>query len=79
MYSSTPSLTLALCEGGWSTPDPGHFTPVKHSDPRWLGSTAGPVWTGAEKPPPGFDPWNVQPVASLYMDYITYNMKNAYN
>jgi hypothetical protein len=28
-YSSTPSLTSALVEGGWSTPRPGRFTPGK--------------------------------------------------
>jgi hypothetical protein len=29
------------------------------------GWAPGLVWTGAENlPPPGFDPWNVQPIAS---------------
>jgi len=79
MYSSTPSLTSALDEGGWSTPHPGRFTPGKHSDPRWF---PRPVRSGRVRknsPPPEFDPRTVQPVASLYMDYATYNMKNAYN
>jgi hypothetical protein len=31
-YSSTLSLTLALDEGGWSTPRPGRFTP-RERDP----------------------------------------------
>ena len=33
----------------------------------------GPAWTGAENPapPPGFDPWTVQTVASRYTDYAT--------
>ena len=30
-YSSTPSLTLALDGGGWSTPRPGRSTPRKES------------------------------------------------
>jgi hypothetical protein len=30
-YSSTLSLTLALDEGGWSTPRPGRFTPGKET------------------------------------------------
>ena len=37
---------------------------------RWA---PGSVWTDAEKPrpppPPGFDPWSVQPVASCYTNY----------
>jgi hypothetical protein len=34
------------------------------------GWAPGPVWTGAKNlaPPPGFDPWTVQPVASRYSD-----------
>jgi hypothetical protein len=28
-YRSTLSLTMALDEGGWSTPRPGRFTPRK--------------------------------------------------
>ena len=37
------------------------------------GWAPGPVWTGAENlaPPPGFDPWTVQPVASRYTDWAT--------
>jgi hypothetical protein len=31
----------------------------------------GPAWKGAEtSPPPGLDPWIVQPVASFYSDYV---------
>ena len=34
------------------------------------GWVPGPVRAGAEiSPPPGFDPWTVQPVASHYTDY----------
>ena len=37
------------------------------------GWAPGPVWTGAENltPPPGFDPWTIQPLASRYTDYAT--------
>jgi len=33
MYSSIFPLTLALDEGGWSTPRPGRFTPGKDPVP----------------------------------------------
>jgi hypothetical protein len=62
MYSSTLPSTSALDGGGWSTPRPGRFTPEV------VGWAPGPVWTGAETPPPGFDPRTVQPVASRYTD-----------
>ena len=73
MYSSTLPSTSALDVGGWSAPRPGRFTPRK--DPvsiiQEAGWAPGPVWTGVEylaPPPPGFDPWTVQPVASRYTD-----------
>ena len=51
------------------------FTPGEESVPivQDAGWAPGPVWTGAEKsrPPPGFDPRTVQPVASPYTDYAT--------
>ena len=52
------------------------FTPEKDPVPivQEAGWAPGPVWTGAENlppPPPGFDPWTVQPVASRYTDYAT--------
>jgi len=48
-YSSTLSLTSALDGGGWSTPRPGRFTPVKRPGTHCTGGLApGPVWTGAE-------------------------------
>jgi hypothetical protein len=50
-YNSTLSLTLALDEGGWSTPRPGRFTPGKESRYplyRRLGGDPGLVWTCAE-------------------------------
>jgi hypothetical protein len=41
----------------------------------WMGPNTehGPVWVGAENLPPltGFDPRNVQPVASRYIDYAS--------
>jgi len=62
---------------GWGvsvTPRPP-FTPRKDPVPivQEDGWAPGPVWTGAKKsrPPPGFDPRTVQPVASRYTDYAT--------
>ena len=62
-YSSIISLTLVLDEGGWSTPRPGRFTPGNDPVPivQEVGWAPGPVWTG-------YDPRNVQPVASCYTD-----------
>jgi hypothetical protein len=50
MYSASPSLTSALDWGGWSTPRPGRFTPVKilYATVYEAGWTLGPVWKGAE-------------------------------
>ena len=45
----------------------------KTRDPlyREVGWVLVPVWTGAENlPPPGFDPRNVQPIASRYIDCV---------
>ena len=50
------------------------FTPGKDSVliVQEAGWAPGPVWTGAENlAPPGFDPRNVQPVASRYTDWAT--------
>ena len=66
----TDSLTWALDGGGWSTPPPSHCTPGKDT---LYGMLGGPhcqseqVWKIL--PPPGFDPWTVQPIASCYIDY----------
>jgi hypothetical protein len=72
MYSFTLSLTSALDGDGWSVPRRGCFTPGNALVPIvWeAGSAPGLVWTGVEiSPPPGFDPWTVQSVASHYTDY----------
>ena len=53
-------------------PHPGRFTPGNALVPTvWeAGWAPGLVWTGVEiSPPPGFDPWTVQSVASHYTDY----------
>jgi len=69
-------LTTALEGGEGSASRPGRFLPSK-KDPVPIVQEAewapGSVWTGAEKsrPPPGFDPWTVQPVASRYTVYAT--------
>ena len=36
-----------------------------------MGPRAGLDRCGKSRPPPGFDPWTVQPVASRYTDYAT--------
>jgi len=71
-YSSTLALTSAPDEGGWSTPCPGHFNPGKKTRYRFNRSLRGvPECVGRVRkilPPPGFDPWTVQPLASRYTD-----------
>jgi hypothetical protein len=67
------SLTPALDEGGWSTPRPGRFTPGKETWYPLYRRLGGPQGRSGRvqklSPPPGFDPWTVQPVASRYTDY----------
>ena len=67
-------LTSALDGGGWSTPRPGRFTPMKdllpivfEADCEWAPRTG---LDGCRKslPPTGFDPRTVQPVANRYTD-----------
>jgi hypothetical protein len=44
-----------------------------------VGWSPDPVWTGTENlASPGFDPWNVQPVARRYTDYPTRPKKPVY-
>ena len=51
------------------------FTPQErpgtHCTGGWVGPRAGLDWCGKSRPPPGFDPWTVQPVASRYTDCAT--------
>jgi hypothetical protein len=72
-YSSTLSLTSALVCGGWSTPRPGRFTHGKETHYSLYWRICGPQSRSGQvrkiSPPPGFDPRNVQPVASRYTDY----------
>jgi hypothetical protein len=60
------SLTLALDEGGWSTPRPGRFTPGKETQYPLYRRLGGPQGRSGRvrkiSPPPGFDPLTVQPV-----------------
>jgi hypothetical protein len=71
-YSPTLSLTSALEGGGWSAPRPGRFTPGKDTRYPLYRRLGGPQGRsgrmGKISPPPGFDPRNVQPVASRYTD-----------
>ena len=45
--------------------------PGTHCTGGWVGPTAGLDRCGETRPPPGFDPGTVQPVASHYTDYAT--------
>jgi hypothetical protein len=71
-YSSTLSLTSELDGVGGQRQAPATLPPEKTRYPlyRRLGgpqSQSGRV--RKISPPPGFDPWTVQPVASRYSDY----------
>jgi len=58
--------------GMWSTPCSGHFTPRKRPGVHCTGGWVDPepVWADAENlPPPGFNPWIAQPLASHYTNY----------
>ena len=71
-YSSTLSLTSALDGVGWTKPRPCLFTPLERPDTHciggWVGPRAGLDGPGKSRPPQGFDPRTVQPVASRYTD-----------
>ena len=71
-YRFTLSLTPALNGGGWLAPRPGRFTPAKETRYPLYRSVSGPQGRSGRvrkiSPPPGFDPWTVQPVASRYTD-----------
>ena len=65
-------FNLGAIAGGWSTPRPGRFTPVKGPVPICIGGWVGPRADldrcGKLRPSPGFYPRTVQPVASRYTD-----------
>jgi len=45
-----------------------------------VGLKAGLDGCGKSRPPPGFDPWNIQPVAKRLTTYYTqYHMLHVYN
>jgi len=71
-YIFTLSLTSALDEDGWSTPCTVRFTPgemTRCSLCTNLGGLEGRSGRVRKmSPPPGFDPWIVQPVASRCTD-----------
>jgi hypothetical protein len=70
-YSCTLSLTSVINEGGWSSNALAALHTGKTQYPMYcrLGGPqgrSGPVRKIA--PPPRFDPWSVEPVASHYAD-----------
>jgi hypothetical protein len=74
MYSSTLPSTSALDGRGGglvkAMPQPLYprERPGTHCIGGWVGHRAGLNWCGKSRPPPGFDPRTVQPVASRYTD-----------
>ena len=72
-YSSTLSLTLALDGMGGQRHAPAALPPGKRPDIHfvgsWVGSSSGLDGCGKSRPPPGFDPRTIQPVASRYPDW----------
>ena len=68
-------LTLALYEGGWSTPRPGRITTGNNSSTSYTGAcvsaTAGLDGYGEDKISRlrGFEPQTVQYIASCYTGY----------
>jgi hypothetical protein len=63
-YNHTLSLTSALDRGGWSTPRPGRYPPVKDPVPNVQepGCAPAPVWKGAESLAPN---WIQSPDCSI--------------
>ena len=72
MCSSTLSLTSALDGVGGQRLAPAALPPGKSRYPLYSG-LGGPQGRsercGKSRPPPGFDPRTVQPVASRYIDW----------
>ena len=70
-YSYTLSLTSALDGVGGQRQAPAALPrerPGTHCIGGWVGPRAGLDGCGKSRPPPGFDPRTVQPVASRYTD-----------
>jgi hypothetical protein len=71
-HPCTLSLTSALDEDGWSTPRAVRFTPGKMTRCPFCTSLGGLQGRSGRvrtlSPPPGFDPWIVQSVASRCTD-----------
>jgi len=71
-YSSTLSLTSALYGVSGQRHGPAALLPARnlstHRIGHWVGPNAGLDGYGKSRPPPGFDPQTVQPVASRYTD-----------
>ena len=67
-------MTSALDGGGWSLSRPvllyAWERPGTHCTGSWVGPRAGLDGCGKCRPPPGFDPQNVQPVTSRYTVYV---------
>ena len=59
--------------GGWSTPPSGRFTPQERPNTHCIGGGLGPRARldscRKSRPPPGFDPRIVEPVAGCYTDW----------
>ena len=71
-YTSTLSLIWVLDGSEWSKPRSGQFTSGRETwyplDWRLVGPQGRSERVGKSRPPPGFDTWIVQPVASRYTD-----------
>jgi hypothetical protein len=66
MYSSTLSLTSTLDGGGWLRSCPASFIPGNDPYPLYRRLSGTQEMSGWKiLPPPGFDPWTVQPVDGL--------------
>ena len=61
-----------MTEGEWLAARPGLLYPRERPGTNytgdWVGPRAGLDRCGKSRPPPGFDPRTVQPVASRYTD-----------
>ena len=68
-------MTTALEGGEGSASRPGHTLPQRKTQYPLYKRLGGPQGRSGQvrkiSPPPGFDPWTVQPVASRYTDYAT--------